>query len=86
MEFQVDPPETCAVANASEVYGRPVAFGWSDTRCDNQFYPMCRVNSERPSGSWACLAAAAAGLRLPWPVRVIDTHTPRATPSCSSQC
>lgn len=44
--YQVDPPETCAVANATQVYGNPIAWGWSDNKCSNQYYPMCRINSE----------------------------------------
>jgi hypothetical protein len=45
--YQVEPPEFCAVANYTETYGKPCVFGWSDTGCGKQYYPMCRINSER---------------------------------------
>ena len=44
--YQADPPESCMVANYTEVYGKPIAWGWSDTKCSDAHYPMCRVNSE----------------------------------------
>jgi hypothetical protein len=46
--FQVQPPEFCSVANYTEAYGRPNVWGWSDTNCGNQYFPMCRINSEPP--------------------------------------
>jgi hypothetical protein len=38
--------EKCAVANWTETYGRPLAWGWADTLCNQQFVPMCRMLRE----------------------------------------
>jgi hypothetical protein len=36
------PSELCAVANNTQAYGTPPAWGWSDTRCSGQFVFICR--------------------------------------------
>ena len=50
------PPEYCAVANSSQVYGKPPAWGWSDINCAKNFIFMCRLQ-----GGWRRALAAAAG-------------------------
>jgi hypothetical protein len=45
--LQLDPPELCLVANATQAFGSPRCWGWSDTNCNNKYYVMCRVNSGR---------------------------------------
>ena len=47
------PPEYCAVANYSQTYGRPEAWGWSDTNCMYNFIFICRIQGGRRAG---CLA------------------------------
>ena len=38
----------CAAANASEAWGAPAAYGWSDEPCDGMELPvMCRLQGER---------------------------------------
>jgi hypothetical protein len=38
----------CAAANASEAWGAPPAYGWSDEPCDGTELPvMCRLQGER---------------------------------------
>jgi hypothetical protein len=40
-------PELCAVANATEAFGKPVAWGWADTRCHATLAPfICRRPGE----------------------------------------
>lgn len=39
------PPEYCAVANYSQTYGKPTAWGWSDINCAKNFVFMCRLQS-----------------------------------------
>jgi hypothetical protein len=41
----VAPPEYCAVANYSQTYGKPTAWGWSDINCAKNFVFMCRLQS-----------------------------------------
>jgi hypothetical protein len=36
------PPENCVVANYSEAYGIPPAYGWADTQCNNTNIFICR--------------------------------------------
>ena len=31
--YQTNPPEMCGVANYTQRYGVPVAYGWSDVNC-----------------------------------------------------
>jgi hypothetical protein len=54
--------EKCAVANWTETYGMPPAWGWADTLCNQQFVPMCRMLR-----GWrvlvACYVLAACWLR-----------------------
>jgi hypothetical protein len=35
-------PELCAVANASQAYDNPPAWGWADSNCGNEFAFMCK--------------------------------------------
>lgn len=48
--------ELCGVGNWSQVYGQPSAWGWSDTKCNGQFPPMCRLLRK---WRWGCCAGAA---------------------------
>jgi hypothetical protein len=36
------PPELCAVANGSQAYDNPAAWGWADSNCANSFPFMCK--------------------------------------------
>jgi hypothetical protein len=38
--------ENCAVANYSQAFGNPTAWGWADTQCNNKFLYVCKVNRE----------------------------------------
>ncbi len=40
----VNLPEFCAVANASQNHGSPAAWGWADTQCKDKFVYICKVN------------------------------------------
>ncbi len=40
------PPEVCAVANASQAYDTPRAWGWADTSCKQSFVYICKVMRE----------------------------------------
>jgi hypothetical protein len=43
----VVPPEYCVIANYSQTYGRPEAWGWSDTNCLYNFIFICRIQGGR---------------------------------------
>jgi hypothetical protein len=64
--FEADPPEGCMVANYTEVYGNPTAWGWSDTKCNNKFMPMCRINSGLLplAGMAQCRVLPCVGVRV----------------------
>jgi hypothetical protein len=47
------PPEDCAVANYTEVYGG--AWGWADVNCGRHFISMCKITS-----GWRCRAQAGS--------------------------
>ncbi len=38
--------ELCAASNWTQAYGRPSAWGWADTKCNNQLPTMCRLLRE----------------------------------------
>ena len=35
--------ESCTVANATEVRGTPLRWGWSDTVCSDSYIFLCRM-------------------------------------------
>lgn len=41
----IQPPEYCAVANYTQRYGQPSAWGWSDVNCNRNFIFICRLQS-----------------------------------------
>jgi hypothetical protein len=46
-----DFPENCAVANVSEAFGKPLAWGWADTSCNNTLAAfICRRPGEGGGG------------------------------------
>jgi hypothetical protein len=42
-------PELCAAANWTEVYGKPVAWGWSDANCLTKLPGLCRQQGGEPA-------------------------------------
>ncbi len=42
------PPEVCAVANASQAYDQPRAWGWADANCKQSMVYVCKVMREWP--------------------------------------
>ena len=56
----INNPEFCAVANFSQTFGTPTAWGWADSTCSNRFPFMCRNYSES-------LAVRLHVGRCPWP-------------------
>ncbi len=54
--YALNPPELCGVANYTQVYGAPPAWGWADINCGQSFISMCRIQS-------GCLQAARLCLR-----------------------
>lgn len=41
------PPELCVVANYTEAYGTPPAWGWADTGCGGRHIFICRKLAPR---------------------------------------
>lgn len=58
-------PELCAAANWSEAYGRPLAWGWADTHCQNKLPALCRQQSESPAFLVTCVLACLPACLLP---------------------
>ena len=61
----IQPPEYCGVANSSQAYGNPRAWGWSDINCNHNYIFICRLQSERP-------APATLPLPLPLPLHALQ--------------
>jgi hypothetical protein len=57
-----NPPELCAGANFSQVYGALNAWGWSDANCSIAAPFMCKLLNPRGIFRWAHLPAACRGL------------------------
>ena len=52
-----DFPELCSVANYTEAFGKPSAWGWADAKCNATLAPfICR----RPGGARPQLVGCAA--------------------------
>jgi hypothetical protein len=43
------PPETCAVANASQAFDEPAAWGWADANCGLRLPFICKLQCEHHS-------------------------------------
>jgi hypothetical protein len=46
---QLTGGENCVVANYTQRYGVPVAYGWSDVNCGQGYHFMCKINKPGPS-------------------------------------
>ena len=46
------PPELCVLANASQAFGAPRAWGWADWNCTARAVSLCKQ-----TGAWALIRA-----------------------------